>query len=103
MNGGIPDEISKYSHRFNYNDIQSLENLLKKFKNQVACIILEPVSKSKPICNTLCNIAKKCKGFLKQVRELADRYKTILIFDEVVTGFRSSVGGYQKFVKLLLT
>ena len=59
MNGGIPDEISKYSHRFNYNDIQSLENLLKKFKNQVACIILEPVSKSKPICNTLCKYCKK--------------------------------------------
>tara|TARA_B100001093_G_scaffold171299_1_gene164151 strand:+ start:4092 stop:5411 length:1320 start_codon:yes stop_codon:yes gene_type:complete len=101
MNGGIPNDISKYSHRFNYNDIKSLEDLLKKFKNQVACIILEPVSKSKPICNSLCQYCtKKCKGFLKQVRELADKYNAILIFDEVVTGFRSSVGGYQKISKV---
>lgn len=97
MNGGIPKEVSKYSHRFNYNDVASLEGLLKKYKNQVACIILEPVSKSKPICGNICKYCKKnCKGFLKKVRELADKYKTILIFDEVVTGFRSSVGGYQE-------
>lgn len=97
MNGGIPADIGKFSHRFNYNDINSLESLLKKYKNQVACIILEPVSKTPPICNTLCKYcSKKCNGFLNKVKYLSKKYKTILIFDEVVTGFRHSIGGYQK-------
>ena len=85
MNSGIPPEISNYSHRFNYNDINSLETLLNKFKGNVACIMMEPISKVEPQDN-----------FLKNVRFLANKHKVVLIFDEVVTGFRWSVGGYQK-------
>jgi glutamate-1-semialdehyde 2,1-aminomutase len=97
MNSGIPKEISNYSHRFTYNDIESLENLLINFKGDVACIILEPISKVEPICTVKCKHCKNhCDGFLKKVRWLADKHKVILIFDEVVTGFRWSIGGYQE-------
>ncbi len=103
MNGGIPNIISKYSHRFIYNDIESLNNLFEKFKNKVACVIMEPISKEEPICKKICSFCKpkkKCLGFLKQVKKLTHKNNALLIFDEVVTGFRISNGGYQKVCKV---
>ncbi len=101
MNAGIPEDIGKYSHRFNYNDLNSLEILINKYKNDIACIILEPVSKVKPVCNVKCNYCKKkCMGFLKGVKKLSNDSKAVLIFDEVVTGFRFDLGGYQKIAKI---
>ncbi|MGA1870281.1 MAG: aminotransferase class III-fold pyridoxal phosphate-dependent enzyme [bacterium] len=84
MNGGIPEEVKRYSHRFPYNDLEGLEELLVQYKNQTACIIMEPVSRIPPK-----------EGYLQGVRDLADKYETVLIFDEVVTGFRFHRGGYQ--------
>ena len=98
MNSGVPKEIKKFSHRFEYNNLKSLEKLLIKYKGNTACVILEPVLKIKPVCNKLCQDCKtlgKCKGFLQGVRKLADKFNVILIFDEVVTGFRFHKGGYQ--------
>ena len=103
MDGGIPKTIKKYSHRFEYGNLKALEKLLIKYKKNTACIILEPVSKSEPICNSLCKDCKKlnfCMGYLKGVRKLADKYQTLLIFDEVVTGFRFHRGGYQAICKV---
>ena len=84
MNSGIPKDIKKFSHRFKYNDLKDLENLLIKFSGKVSCIIMEPVSKVYPK-----------KNYLKNVRKLADKHDVLLIFDEVVTGFRFSNGGYE--------
>ncbi|MCK5013467.1 MAG: aminotransferase class III-fold pyridoxal phosphate-dependent enzyme [Candidatus Omnitrophica bacterium] len=84
MNGGILDTIKEYSHRFTYNDLESLESLLRQYKGSTACIIMEPVSRVSPK-----------EGYLEAVRKLADQYKVVLIFDEVVTGFRFHRGGYQ--------
>lgn len=89
MNSGVPEDIGKYSHRFNYNDLNSLKNLLNKYKSDVACIILEPVSKVSPIM-----------GFLNGVKKLSKKYNSLLIFDEVVTGFRFDLGGYQKIANI---
>lgn len=89
MNSGIPKEVSKYSHRFNYNDIYSLKNLFDKFRNKVACVIMEPMSKVKPY-----------PGFLKEVKKITHKNNALLIFDEVVTGFRVDRGGYQKLSKV---
>lgn len=101
MNFGIPSDIGKYSHRFNYNDLNSLEKLIKKYKDDIACIILEPVSKEKPICKNICNNCnKECMGFLKGVQKLSKIAKAVLIFDEVVTGFRFDLGGYQNIIKI---
>ncbi len=84
LNGGVPSVIKEYSHRFKYNDLDDLEQLLNQYKGKTACIIMEPVSRTQPK-----------EGYLKSIRELADKYKVILIFDEVVTGFRFHRGGYQ--------
>ncbi|MDD2680362.1 MAG: aminotransferase class III-fold pyridoxal phosphate-dependent enzyme [Candidatus Omnitrophica bacterium] len=84
MNGGIPSVIKEYSHRFKYNDLVDLSRLLDKYKDSTACIIMEPVSRVYPEA-----------GYLEAVRELADKYKVILIFDEIVAGFRFHKGGYQ--------
>jgi glutamate-1-semialdehyde aminotransferase len=107
MNSGVPVDVKKYSHSFRYNDVNSLEVLFKKYKNKVACVILEPISKVKPICQTskLCTFCKKekrkkCSGFLKRVKELAKKNNALLIFDEIVTGFRFGTGGYQKICKI---
>lgn len=84
MAGGIPNDIRKYSHRFNYNDLDDLKRLLEEFNGKTACIIMEPTSRISPQ-----------KGYLQQVRSLSKKYNTILIFDEIVTGFRFHPGGYQ--------
>ena len=84
MDGGILSDIKKYSHRFNYNDLKDLKRLLEKYKGEIACIIMEPTSRINPE-----------DGYLQEVRNLASKYNTILIFDEVLTGFRFHRGGYQ--------
>lgn len=84
MAGGIPEDVKKYSHRFAYNNLDDLERLLLEFKDQTACIIMEATSRIPPK-----------EGYLQGVRSLADKYNVILIFDEVVTGFRFHRGGYQ--------
>jgi len=90
MNTGIPNEISKYSHRFTYNNRESLNSLINEFQNKIACIIMEPISKELPK-----------GGFLKYVRDISKKNNIILIFDEVVTGFRCDIGGYQKKSKII--
>mgnify|MGYP002630837648 CR=1 FL=1 len=104
MNSGIPEDIGKYSHRFIYNNPKSLDELINIHNNKIACIIMEPISKELPICPSLCEnckIQSSCQGFLNYVREVASRNNIILIFDEVVTGFRWDVGGYQNKTKII--
>ena len=84
MAGGIPSDIKKYSHHFNYNNIDNLKKLLEEFNGKTACIIMEPTARVHPH-----------EDYLLQVRSLANKYNTILIFDEIVTGFRFHRGGYQ--------
>ena len=99
MSGGIPEDVKKYSHRFNYNDINSLVELITQLNGKIACIILEPTSLIEPNCEKICDNCRSngsCKGFLNQVREIASKNNIILIFDEIVTGFRFDRGGYQK-------
>ena len=101
MDKGIPKEVSKYSHRFIYNDIESLLRLFDKYKNKVACVMMERTSKEEPYCKKLCSLCKSegkksCKGFLNQVQKITHKNNALLVFDEIVTGFRVDKGGYQK-------
>ena len=103
MNSGIPADIAKYSHRFTYNNPKSLDELVDTYNKKIACIIMEPVSKELPNCASICKSCKKyskCQGFLNYVRKVATKNNIILIFDEVVTGFRWDLGGYQKKIKV---
>jgi glutamate-1-semialdehyde 2,1-aminomutase len=84
-NKGVPNSISSLTHKFEYNNIPSLEMLLDKFKGQIAAVIMEPM-----------NIVYPEEGFLESVQELTHAAGALLIFDETITGFRFSRGGAQE-------
>jgi len=77
-----------------WNDLGIVRRTLEKFGSEVAAIITEPI-----MCNSSCIQPKE--GFLKGLRDLSDQYGIALIFDEVITGFRTSLGGAQKFYNVI--
>ena len=86
---GVPEEFVKFTLAIRYNDTQALEEAFAKFKDQIACVIIEPV-----VGNMGC--VPPHPGYLGFVREITQRNGTVLIFDEVMTGFRVSYGGAQE-------
>ncbi len=84
MNNGVPIEVQSLTHSFEYNNINSLEKLFNKFKDEIAAVILEPMSFHYPK-----------KNFLNEVKKLTHENNAILIFDEIITGFRFDIGGAQ--------
>lgn len=84
-NLGVPESTQKLTHRFVYNDIKSLEKIFAYNKNKMAAVIMEPM-----------NYVEPEKGFLKKVKNLTHKNGALLVFDEVITGFRFSLGGAQK-------
>lgn len=103
---GIPKEIIKMTDTFKYNDIDDLKKKIRKHKNNVACIILEPAATECPkIENKIgccgkypCNRNyKKQKHFLKEVGYLCKKNKIVFILDEMITGFRWDIKGAQEF------
>ena len=89
-NKGVPQAVSMLTHKFNYNDLESLTNLFSAFPNQIAAVILEPMNSTYPK-----------QGFLEGVRDLTQKNGAVLIFDEVVTGFRFDIGGAQKLFNVI--
>ena len=89
-NKGIPEEVRKLTLTFEYNKIETLEKIFEKNKNQISCIIMEPVGIIEPQDN-----------FLHKVKELTHKNGALLIFDEVITGFRFSLGGAQEYFNLI--
>jgi glutamate-1-semialdehyde 2,1-aminomutase len=77
----------------NYNDINSVKKLIKENKKEIAAVIIEPIAGN-------VGVIKANDSFIKELRELCSNEKIILIFDEVMTGFRVSSGGAQKLYKL---
>ncbi len=86
---GVPEEFTQFTLALPYNDICALEQAFEKFKNQIACVIVEPV-----VGNMGC--VPPIRGFLEALRALTAHEKTVLIFDEVMTGFRLAFGGAQE-------
>jgi len=85
---GIPESIARHTLSLPYNDIECLKEVMKKQGDSVACIVVEPIAGNM-------GLVPPEKGFLETLRELADRFGAILIFDEVMTGFRVAYGGAQ--------
>jgi glutamate-1-semialdehyde 2,1-aminomutase len=86
---GVPEEFTRFTIALPFNDIDALEEAFKKFRNQIACVIVEPV-----VGNMGC--VPPARGYLEAMRALTERDKTLLIFDEVMTGFRLAFGGAQE-------
>ena len=78
---GVPDEFVQFTIALPFNDAEAIELAFKKFKHQIACVIVEPV-----VGNMGCVLP--AKGYLEQLRKITEREKSVLIFDEVMTGFR---------------
>jgi len=86
---GVPEEFTQFTLALPYNDICALEQAFEKFKHQIACVIVEPV-----VGNMGC--VPPIRGFLEALRAVTAHEKTLLIFDEVMTGFRLAYGGAQE-------
>ena len=92
ITAGIPDNILQNIHVINYNDLDSVELMIKNF--DIAAIILEPILQN-------IGIVKPQPGYLEGLRKICDRQGVVLIFDEVKTGFRHALGGYQSICGVL--
>jgi glutamate-1-semialdehyde 2,1-aminomutase len=88
---GVPEDFTKHTLLARYNDIESVEEVFAKYSDSIAAVIIEPIAG---------NMGVVCakKTFLKKLRALCTANKSILIFDEVITGFRVAYGGVQKIL-----
>ncbi|WP_017237709.1 glutamate-1-semialdehyde 2,1-aminomutase [Streptomyces sp. SS] len=84
MSAGIPAATDSLTVTFPYGDLAATEELLTRHQDEVACLILEPATHTEPP-----------PGYLAGLRELADRHGCVLVFDEMITGFRWSEAGAQ--------
>jgi glutamate-1-semialdehyde 2,1-aminomutase len=85
---GVPPEVAAHTLTLEYNNTQQLKELFASSGNELACVIIEPV-----VGNM--NLVVPHMEFLQTLRELCTQYGTVLIFDEVMTGFRVALGGAQ--------
>jgi len=86
---GVPEEFTQFTLALPYNDTDALEEAFNKFKGQIACVIIEPV-----VGNMGC--VPPARGYLEAVRAVTSNDGAVLIFDEVMTGFRLAFGGAQE-------
>jgi glutamate-1-semialdehyde 2,1-aminomutase len=91
LSAGIPEVHKSLVHIVNFNDLDSVEYVFKAFP--VACILLEPILQN-------IGIVKPQTGYLQGLRKLCDENGSLLIFDEVKTGFRHALGGYQSLCRV---
>jgi glutamate-1-semialdehyde 2,1-aminomutase len=85
---GIPEDFAKHTLTVSYNNLQEVEQIFAELGDEIACIIVEPVAGNM-------NCIPPVEGFLEGLRAVCDQYKSVLIFDEVMTGFRVALGGAQ--------
>jgi glutamate-1-semialdehyde 2,1-aminomutase len=90
MNAGIPKAISELTVSFRYNDLNSLIELFDRHPDQIACVVMEAEATIQPN-----------PGYLQQVKDLCEQRGTVLIFDEMITGFRWHLGGAQEFHRVV--
>lgn len=87
---GVPKDYAKYTLLAQYNDENSVRKLMEEYGNEIACIVVEPVAANM-------GVVLPKPGFLKFLREITEKYGALLIFDEVITGFRLALGGAQEY------
>src|SRR5438094_2881255 len=85
---GVPADLARHTFTAPYNDIRTVERLLEAHRGNFACVIVEPVA------GTL-GVVPPHPDFLNRLRDLTHHYRIVLVFDEVITGFRVAYGGAQ--------
>jgi glutamate-1-semialdehyde 2,1-aminomutase len=91
---GVPAALASLTRSLPYNDLAALEQAFKEEGDKIACVIVEPV-----IGNMGCIPPQP--GYLSGLRAICDKYGALLIFDEVITGFRLALGGAQEYYKVM--
>jgi glutamate-1-semialdehyde 2,1-aminomutase len=86
---GVPEDLAKHTLTATYNDVESVRTLVSRYPEQIACIIVEPVAGNM-------GVILPERGFLEGLRKICDEQGILLIFDEVISGFRVSYGGAQE-------
>jgi glutamate-1-semialdehyde 2,1-aminomutase len=86
---GVPEDLAKHTLTAPYNDLESVRSALRQYPKQIACIIVEPIAGNM-------GVVLPEKGFLEGLRKICDEEGILLIFDEVITGFRVAYGGAQE-------
>ena len=86
--GGVPQDLVKHTLVLPYNDVEAIEAVFKKQGDQIAAVIIEPIAGNM-------NLIQPSKAFLTAIRNLTSKYGSVLIYDEVMTGFRVALGGAQ--------
>jgi glutamate-1-semialdehyde 2,1-aminomutase len=86
---GVPEEFTQFTLALPFNDPGAIEQAFEKFEHQIACVIVEPV-----VGNMGC--VPPARGYLEALRAITSRDQALLIFDEVMTGFRLAYGGAQE-------
>ena len=90
---GIPADFAKHTLTVAFNDIEQVKAIFDEYKDEIACIIVEPVAGNM-------NCIPPVEGFLEGLRAVCDEHKSVLIFDEVMTGFRVALGGAQAYYNI---
>ncbi|TWX71605.1 glutamate-1-semialdehyde 2,1-aminomutase [Colwellia sp. C1TZA3] len=85
---GIPEDVAKHTLTVSFNNLDEVKEIFAEMGDEIACIIVEPVAGNM-------NCVPPVEGFLEGLRAICDQYKSLLIFDEVMTGFRIALGGAQ--------
>ena len=85
---GVPPEITQHTVVLDYNDCDQLEQAFKRYPDEIACVMVEPIAGNM-------NLVRASSEFLQCMRELCSRNGALLIFDEVMSGFRVALGGAQ--------
>jgi len=85
---GVPASLAELTLTLTFNDLQQVQQVFQEIGNEIACIIVEPVAGNM-------NCIPPEPGFLEGLRKICDQYDSVLIFDEVMTGFRVALGGAQ--------
>ncbi|WP_462165135.1 glutamate-1-semialdehyde 2,1-aminomutase [Pseudoalteromonas xiamenensis] len=87
---GIPADFAKHTLTVSFNNLEEVRAIFAKYPEEIACIIVEPVAGNM-------NCIPPVDGFLEGLRTVCDEYQSVLIFDEVMTGFRVALGGAQAY------
>lgn len=86
---GVPEDVARHTISLPYNDLPGVEAAFARFGSEIACVIVEPVPGNM-------GVIIPDQSFLKGLRRITESHGTILIFDEVITGFRLALGGAQE-------
>lgn len=91
---GVPESIASETLTASYNDLDSVKRLFAQYPDQIAAVIVEPIAGNM-------GLVPPAEGFLQGLREITKEYGALLIFDEVISGFRASYGGAQKVFDIM--